>query len=147
MNYHCYSMNECNTVFQFLQQLNLDSLFVSVQNETDRLLKEKAEQILHDLGMPSSLAGFRFCVFALETSCSSPEILMNLNNTLYPMIAIHFGTSRCCVEKNIRKAIEITWLRADPERITEFFGCSVDPEKGKPSNSEFLTTLSASILI
>ena len=40
--------------------------------------------------------------------------------------------------KNIRCAIERTWLRGNASLISEIFGYSVNPDQGRPSNAEFL---------
>ena len=41
----------------------------------------------------------------------------------------------------IRHAIEACWLRGSMEVMDEIFGNSVDINKGKPTNSEFIFTL------
>ncbi|MEG1505930.1 MAG: sporulation initiation factor Spo0A C-terminal domain-containing protein, partial [Bacilli bacterium] len=45
------------------------------------------------------------------------------------------------VERAIRHAIEISWIRGDLKLMEELFGHSIDFERAKPTNSEFLTTL------
>ena len=46
------------------------------------------------------------------------------------------------VEKAIRTAVESTWLSGSLNAIQSLFGYSVDAERGKPTNAEFLAMLS-----
>ena len=42
---------------------------------------------------------------------------------------------------NIRHAIEVSWNRGNWELMEEIFGHSVDIDKAKPTNSEFIVTV------
>ena len=45
------------------------------------------------------------------------------------------------MERAIRHAIEVSWTRGDYDLMEEVFGHSVDFDRAKPTNSEFLATL------
>ena len=45
------------------------------------------------------------------------------------------------VERSIRHAIEVSWNRGDWDLMEEIFGHSVDIDKAKPTNSEFIVTI------
>ena len=53
-------------------------------------------------------------------------------------IAGKFHTTTVRVERSIRHAIDITWSRGDITVLEDIFGYTVDSEKGRPSNSEFI---------
>ena len=55
--------------------------------------------------------------------------------------SIKFNTSTQRVERAIRHAIEVSWLRGDIDLMEEIFGHSVDIDKAKPTNSEFIVTV------
>ena len=60
---------------------------------------------------------------------------------LYPAIAKKYDTTPSRVERAIRHAIELAWDRGDTEKINKFFGYTVNGEKGKPTNSEFIAII------
>ena len=51
----------------------------------------------------------------------------------------HLTPSR--VERAIRHAIEVAWTRNNVEIIKKFFGHTINTEKGKPTNSEFIAMM------
>ena len=65
-------------------------------------------------------------------------LLCDLNGRLYPLCARRHGLNAALVERRLRLALESTWSRAKLAALERFFGHSVDPEKGKPTNKEFL---------
>ena len=67
-----------------------------------------------------------------------PPLLTDLTHALYPLIARRHGKKPAAVERSLRLCIESTWMRGDLTGLERFFGCSVDPDKGKPTNREFL---------
>ena len=60
---------------------------------------------------------------------------------LYPEVASKFDTTVSRVERAIRHAIEVSWNRGNWELMEEIFGHSVDIDKAKPTNSEFIVTV------
>ena len=56
-------------------------------------------------------------------------------------IAKKFNTTVSRVERAIRHAIEVSWNRGDWDLMEEIFGHSVDIDKAKPTNSEFIVTV------
>lgn len=70
-----------------------------------------------------------------------PPLLTDVTHGLYPLMARRAQLTPCAVERRLRLAIESTWNRGDYDAIARFFGQSVDPERGKPTNREFLCQL------
>ena len=65
-----------------------------------------------------------------------------ITKELYPEIANKFDTTVSRVERAIRHAIEVSWNRGNWDYMEEIFGHSVDIDKAKPTNSEFIVTVS-----
>ena len=63
------------------------------------------------------------------------------NLQIYPELANKFDTTVSRVERAIRHAIEVSWNRGDWDLMEEIFGHSVDIDKAKPTNSEFIVTI------
>ena len=69
--------------------------------------------------------------------------MMNyITKLLYPTIAKKYKTTSSSVERAIRHAIEVAWNRGKVELLEEMFGYTISAGKGKPTNSEFMVTLS-----
>ena len=45
------------------------------------------------------------------------------------------------VKREIRHAIEVSWSRGDYQLMDKYFGNSIDYDKSKPTNAEFIITL------
>ena len=72
---------------------------------------------------------------------NNPDIVGGITKELYPEIASRFDTSVSRVERAIRHAIEVSWNRGNLDLMEEVFGHSVDYDKAKPTNSEFIVTV------
>lgn len=71
----------------------------------------------------------------------NPEAMGSVTKILYPDVAKHFGTSASRVERAIRHAIEVAWDRGNVDILHEYFGHTIEPGRGKPTNSEFIAML------
>ena len=71
-----------------------------------------------------------------------PDIVGAITKELYPEIANKYDTTVSRVERAIRHAIEVSWNRGDIDLMEEIFGHSVDYDRAKPTNSEFIVTVS-----
>ena len=69
------------------------------------------------------------------------ENLSSITKFLYPAIAKKFDTTPSRVERAIRHAIEVVFNRGDLELLLQYFGYSINPQKGKATNSEFIATI------
>ena len=65
----------------------------------------------------------------------------NITFGLYPQIAAKFDTTASRVERGIRHLIEVTWTRADMDILCGYFGNTVSPDRGKPTNGEFIARI------
>ena len=70
-----------------------------------------------------------------------PEIIGGITKELYPELADKYNTTISRVERAIRHAIEVSWNRGDLDIMEEIFGHSVDIDRAKPTNSEFIVTI------
>ncbi len=107
----------------------------------DNDLKEAITKLLHSLGMPSHIKGYNYIRDGINIMYKNPSILGAITKELYPQIAELYDTTSSRVERAIRHAIEVSWNRGDYELMEEIFGNSVDYDRSKPTNSEFLATL------
>lgn len=104
-------------------------------------LQKSISKLLHELGMPAHIKGYQYIREAISMVYDNPEIVGGITKELYPELAIKFDTTVSRVERAIRHAIEVSWNRGDWDLMEDVFGHSVDIDKAKPTNSEFIVTL------
>ena len=99
-------------------------------------------KILHELGIPSHIKGYQYIREGITLLYNNPDMVGAITKELYPEIGNKFETTVSRVERAIRHAIEVSWNRGNWELMEEIFGHSVDIDKAKPTNSEFIVTIS-----
>jgi len=104
-------------------------------------LQVAISKMLHDLGIPSHIKGYQFIRDAVYMLFDKPEIIGGITKELYPELANRYDTTVSRVERAIRHAIEVSWTRGDLRLMENIFGHSVDIDKAKPTNSEFIVTI------
>lgn len=115
-----------------------DSKSINIFNNN---LQISISKMLHSLGMPSHIKGYQYIREAITMVYVNPEIIGAITKELYPELAEKFDTTVSRVERAIRHAIEVSWNRGDWDLMEEIFGHSVDIDKAKPTNSEFIVTV------
>ena len=98
-------------------------------------------QIIRENGIPDHIKGYQYIREGILLLYNNPDIVGGITKELYPEIASRFNTSVSRVERAIRHAIEVSWNRGNLDLMEEVFGHSVDYDKAKPTNSEFIDIL------
>lgn len=98
-------------------------------------------KVLHELGIPSHIKGYQYIREGIGIIFERPETIGGITKELYPELAQKFDTTVSRVERAIRHAIEVSWNRGSWELMEDIFGHSVDIDKAKPTNSEFIVTI------
>ena len=98
-------------------------------------------KILHELGIPSHIKGYQYIREGISIIYTAPQKIGGITKELYPEIAIKYNTTNSRVERAIRHAIEVSWNRGNWDLMEEIFGHSVDIDRAKPTNSEFIVTI------
>ena len=97
--------------------------------------------VLHELGVPSHIKGYSYIRESILEIFFNPDMIGGITKELYPKIANEFNTTVSRVERAIRHAIEVSWNRGNWDLMQEIFGYSVDIDRAKPTNSEFIVTV------
>lgn len=142
------NMNNYSVNYYMLKPFSLESLELRVK---DILLnsdggryndyQKTISKMLHTLGVPSHIKGYVYIREGINLMLESNEITGGITKEIYPEIAKKYNTTSSRVERAIRHAIEISWNRGDYDTMEEIFGHSVDYDKAKPTNSEFIATI------
>lgn len=94
--------------------------------------------IIHELGIPAHIKGYHYLREAILMVIKDVGLLGAITKELYPTVATKFNTTHTRVERAIRHAIELAWDRGNVDIKNKFFGHTIDIERGKPTNSEFI---------
>lgn len=120
-----------------------DTSTTLVKNEDVAVMSAITREI-QQIGLSPGIKGFRYVRHAIYLMAES-EKCRSMMKEIYPAVAKKFETTTACVERDIRHAIEGAWTHGSMTRIDEVFGFSVDADKGKPTNSAFISTIAERI--
>ena len=112
--------------------------------EETELMKYVTEFML-DMGVPAHLKGYHYLRVAILMAEEDMEVVGSVTKLLYPEIAKQFKTTEQKVERAIRNAIEVSWLRGNTDTFEDFFGYSLLTGKGRPTNSEYIAQIADKI--
>lgn len=98
--------------------------------------------ILHEIGVPAHIMGYRYLKDAIALSIRDRDCINSITKTIYPEVASLNNTTSSRVERSIRHAIEVTWTRGNMDMLDQIFGYTVNPNSGRPTNSEFIALIS-----
>ncbi len=104
-------------------------------------LEKVLTELLHNLGIPSHVRGYQYIKEGVQIVFKESNTISYITKDVYPEIAKKFDTTPTRVERAIRHAIEISWNRGDLNLMESIFGNSININRDKPTNAEYLTTI------
>ena len=104
-------------------------------------MEVRVTNIIHDVGVPAHIKGYQYIRGAIILAIKDEDIINAITKSLYPTLASMFNTTPSRVERAIRHAIEVAWNRGQIEMHDKIFGYTVNSNKGKPTNSEFIAMI------
>jgi two-component system, response regulator, stage 0 sporulation protein A len=123
------------------------SAFSGNTNIQTRKLDVEVTNIIHQMGVPAHVKGYQYLRDAILAVINEVNLLGAVTKELYPMIADKYATTPSRVERAIRHAIELAWDRGNIEMMNRFFGYTINIERGKPTNSEFIAMVADKLRI
>lgn len=118
------------------------NLFKSNNKSVKSDLETEITNIIHEIGVPAHIKGYQYLREGIIMVVNNIELLSGITKELYPSIAKTYNTTPSRVERAIRHAIEVAWNRGKVDTIDALFGYTVQNNKGKPTNSEFIAIIS-----
>jgi len=112
-----------------------------------RNLDVDVTNIIHQMGVPAHIKGYQYLRDAILLVVNEVNLLGAVTKELYPMIAEKYQTTPSRVERAIRHAIELAWDRGNVEMMNKFFGYTINIQRGKPTNSEFIAMVADKLRI
>ena len=112
---------------------------------TPNNLESIITDVIHEIGVPAHIKGYNYLREAISLCIQDKEFINSITKMLYPTVARNYQTTSSRVERAIRHAIEVAWNRGREEILNGIFGYTIDTNKGKPTNGEFIAMISDSI--
>lgn len=112
-----------------------------VRSNKDANIEIEISEILHNLGVPSHIRGYQYMRDGIMYLYNRNSFATYITKEVYPEIADKYKTTPSRVERAMRHAIEISWDRGDLNLMEDLFGHSIDFNKSKPTNSEYINTV------
>ncbi|MCH5315891.1 MAG: sporulation transcription factor Spo0A [Eubacterium sp.] len=101
--------------------------------------------IMRQIGVPAHIKGYHYLRSSIKLSVNDSEMLSSVTKLLYPTVAKEYNTTASRVERAIRHAIEVAWDRGDVDVLSSYFGYTIQSQRGKPTNSEFIAMIADKI--
>lgn len=104
-------------------------------------IETQITKIIHQIGVPAHIKGYQYLRTAILLTVSDSDIINSVTKILYPSVAKKYRTTTSRVERAIRHAIEVAWDRGDVDTLNSYFGYTIQNNRGKPTNSEFIAMI------
>ncbi len=104
-------------------------------------IETQVTKIIHQIGVPAHIKGYQYLRTAILLTVNDSDIINSVTKVLYPSVAKKYSTTTSRVERAIRHAIEVAWDRGDVDTLNSYFGYTIQNNRGKPTNSEFIAMI------
>ena len=104
-------------------------------------METQVTKIIHQIGVPAHIKGYQYLRTAILLTIEDGDIINSVTKVLYPSVAKKYQTTTSRVERAIRHAIEVAWDRGDVDTLNSYFGYTIQNNRGKPTNSEFIAMI------
>ena len=104
-------------------------------------IESHVTKIIHQIGVPAHIKGYQYLRTAILMTVRDSEVINSVTKVLYPSVAKKYQTTTSRVERAIRHAIEVAWDRGDIDTLNSYFGYTIQVDRGKPTNSEFIAMI------
>jgi two-component system response regulator (stage 0 sporulation protein A) len=110
-------------------------------------IEVEVTKMIQQMGVPAHVKGYQYLRDSIVAVIKEVSLLGAVTKELYPMIAEKYATTPSRVERAIRHAIELAWDRGNIEFMNKFFGYTINLDRGKPTNSEFIAMVADKLRI
>ena len=104
-------------------------------------METQVTKIIHQIGVPAHIKGYQYLRTAILMTIADNDMINSVTKILYPTVAKKYATTTSRVERAIRHAIEVAWDRGDVDVLNSYFGYTIQNNRGKPTNSEFIAMI------
>lgn len=132
-------------LFTMLKENKGVKVILTFEQQESKMKHSNSEKVLGmylaRLGFSAHLNGYSYIKTAIKHCINNPEEMESVTKLLYPAIAREHNTTAGKVEHSIRHAITLAWKKENKKEWETIFGYRMEFYAHKPTNSEFLATL------
>lgn len=128
-------------IFSIFRSRADGSMSVGEVSATPPDIEAQVTKIIHQIGVPAHIKGYQYLRSAILMTINDNDIINSVTKVLYPSVAKKYSTTTSRVERAIRHAIEVAWDRGDIDTLNSYFGYTIQNNRGKPTNSEFIAMI------
>ncbi len=121
--------------------VDIDNTRNNANRNIQQSLEARVTTLLHEIGVPAHIRGYNYMRESILIAVENIDVLNYITKELYPEIAKRCQTTPSRVERAIRHAIEVAWSRGNLETKDNLFSYTINVNKGKPTNSEFIALI------
>ncbi len=131
-----------NNTLNFVTK-DIKSTYINMDNTKNKEdnLEALVTNIIHEVGVPAHIKGYQYLRDGIIMVIENIDVLNQITKQLYPDLAKKHKTTPSRVERAIRHAIEVAWNRGQIDVVESIFGYTINANKGKPTNSEFIAMI------
>ncbi len=130
----CAAPQRLCSLLSILSQKPLPKLAAAQSGRVARAV----DAFLDELRLSPAYKGRAYAAWLLDRLIPSPAMEKRPMAQWYQACAEAFATTPAAVERCLRVAVESVFTQGSMRGIEAFFGATVDPERGKPTNRAFL---------
>ena len=131
----------------FIKKLYKENVEITSLDEISDIynLEHMVTDIIIEIGVPAHVKGYCYLRTAIMLTAQRPDLIYAMTKELYPAVGDIYDTTSQRVERAIRHAIELAWDNGDMEILSNYFSYRIRKSTDKPTNSEFIATISDKI--
>jgi len=131
----------CNHIKDILRSRRKENIVNESAASNVPDIETHVTKIIHQIGVPAHIKGYQYLRTAIMLTINDSDIINSVTKILYPSVAKKYQTTTSRVERAIRHAIEVAWDRGDVDTLNSYFGYTIQNNRGKPTNSEFIAMI------
>ena len=131
----------CNHIKDILRSRRKETIVNEVSGASVPDIETQVTKIIHQIGVPAHIKGYQYLRTAIMLTINDSDVINSVTKVLYPSVAKKYQTTTSRVERAIRHAIEVAWDRGDVDTLNSYFGYTIQNNRGKPTNSEFIAMI------
>ena len=131
----------CNHVASIIKRRREGAAIIVAEDNATPDIETQVTKIIHQIGVPAHIKGYQYLRTAILLTVKDSDIINSVTKILYPSVAKKYQTTTSRVERAIRHAIEVAWDRGDVDTLNSYFGYTIQNNRGKPTNSEFIAMI------
>ena len=131
----------------FIKKLYKENVEITSLDEISDIynLEHMVTDIIVEIGVPAHVKGYCYLRTAIMLTAQRPDLIYAMTKELYPAVGDIYDTTSQRVERAIRHAIELAWDNGDMDILSNYFSYRIWKSTAKPTNSEFIATISDKI--